>query len=35
VAKNFFVTVANAMGVPIDRFGDPAICQGALPGLAA
>lgn len=28
-----FVTIANAVGLPIQTFGDPTICKGPLPGL--
>ena len=28
-----YVSIANAMGVPTEKFGDPKFCPGALPGL--
>ncbi len=31
----YYVSIANALGVPVDTFGDPAFCEGAMPGLKA
>lgn len=31
--SDVFVSVANALGLPIDSFGDPSVCQGPLPNL--
>lgn len=31
----YYVSIANALGVSIDTFGDPAFCQGPMPGLKA
>ncbi|MEM9191540.1 MAG: DUF1552 domain-containing protein [Myxococcota bacterium] len=33
--SDVYVSLANAMGLPIDTFGDAEICQGPLPGLTA
>ncbi|MEM9457820.1 MAG: DUF1552 domain-containing protein [Myxococcota bacterium] len=32
--SDLYVSVANALGAPIDSFGDPMICKGPLPALA-
>jgi hypothetical protein len=33
--NDLFVTIANAMGVAVTRFGNPAVCTGPMPGLRA
>jgi Protein of unknown function (DUF1552) len=33
--NNLFVSIAQAMGLPVQKFGNPAVCTGPIPGLLA